>query len=94
MDFVPTNARKWVQAASAVIYAFVHCLTIGAMAFVILGEASSTALRAKTIFLATATQAACSIVMSFAVPYVLKINEAHLKSKVGFVFGGLAALGS
>ena len=94
MDVVPTSAAKWVQAASTVIYAFVYFMTIGAMAFVILGETSSTALRAKTTALATATQAICGLVMNFAVPYMVNPDEGNMKGKVGFVFGGLAAIGT
>ncbi|SPO00321.1 related to maltose permease [Cephalotrichum gorgonifer] len=94
MDVVPTSGASWVQAASTVVYAFVYFLTIGAMAFAILGEVSSTALRAKTISLATATQAICGLVVNIAVPYLINPDEANLKGKVGFIFGGLAALGT
>ena len=92
MDVVPTGAAKWVQSALTVIYAFVYFLTIGAMAFAILGETSSSALRAKTTALATATQAVFGIVMNTAIPYMVNPDEANLKGKVGFVFGGLALL--
>lgn len=57
LDVIPTGAAKWVQAAVTVIWAFVYFLTIGAMAFAILGETSSSSLRAPTVALATATQA-------------------------------------
>jgi hypothetical protein len=60
------------------------------VAFVILGETSSPTLRAKTVGLATATQAVFGIVMNFAIPY----NEGNLKGKVGFVFGGLSLVAS
>jgi hypothetical protein len=92
MDVIPTGAAKWVQASFTVIYAFVYFLTIGAMAFAILGETSSSALRAKTTALATATQAIFGIVMNTAIPYMVNPNEANLKGKVGFVFGGLATI--
>ncbi|UKZ74683.1 hypothetical protein TrVFT333_002353 [Trichoderma virens FT-333] len=94
MDVVPSQAAKWVQAASTVVYAFVYFLTIGAVAFTILGEASSTVLRAKTISLATATQAICGLVMNFAIPYMVNPDSGNLRGKVGFVFGGLAIVGS
>ncbi|KAF6823973.1 maltose permease [Colletotrichum plurivorum] len=94
MDVVPGDAAKWVQAASTVIYAFVYFLTIGAMAFAILGEASSTVLRAKTIALATATQAVCGIAMNVAIPYLVNPDEANLRGKVGFIFGGLSLIGT
>lgn len=94
MDVVPTRAAAWVQASVTVVYAFVYFLTIGAMAFVILGEASSTVLRAKTISLATATQAICGLVMNVAIPYLINPDEANLRGKVGFIFGGLALIGT
>jgi sugar porter (SP) family MFS transporter len=92
MDVVPTSAAGWVQAGATVVYAFVYFLTIGAMAFAILGEASSTVLRAKTMSLATATQALCGLAMNFAIPYMVNPDEANLKGKVGFIFGGLALI--
>lgn len=82
------------MASSTVVYAFVYFMTIGAMAFAILGEASSTSLRAKTISLATATQAICGIVFNFAIPYMVNPDQGNMKGKVGFVFGGLALIGT
>jgi Sugar (and other) transporter len=94
MDVIPTGAAKWVQASFTVIYAFVYFLTIGAMAFAILGETSSTSLRARTTAFATATQALFGIAMNFAIPYMVNPDEGNLKGKVGFVFGGLALIGT
>jgi sugar porter (SP) family MFS transporter len=94
MDVVPTSGAGWVQAASTVVYAFVYFLTIGAMAFAVLGETSSTVLRAKTISLATAMQAMCGIVFNIAIPYLVNPDEANLRGKVGFIFGGLALIGT
>jgi hypothetical protein len=94
MDVVPTGAAKWVQAACTVIYSFVYFMTIGAMAFVILGETSSPTLRAKTTGLATATQALFGIIMNFTIPYMVNPDEGNLKGKVGFVFGGLSLIAS
>ncbi|KAF4980637.1 hypothetical protein FZEAL_3386 [Fusarium zealandicum] len=93
MDVVPTDAAKWVQAACSVIYAFVYFATVGAMAFAVLGECCSLALKAKTMALATATQAVMGLAMNFAIPYMVNPDEANLKGKVGFVFGGLALIG-
>ncbi|KAH7368177.1 maltose permease [Plectosphaerella cucumerina] len=93
MDVVPTAGAGWVQAGSTVVYAFVYFMTIGAMAFAILGEVSSTVLRAKSMALATATQAIMGIIMSFAIPYMVNPDEGNLKGKVGFIFGGLSLFG-
>lgn len=94
MDVIPTGPSKWVQASCTVIYAFVYFMTIGAMAFVLLGETSSMGLRAHTTALATATQAVLGIAMNIAIPYMVNPDEGDLKGKVGFVFGGLALIGT
>lgn len=94
MDVVPTSGAKWVQAGLTVFYAFVYFLSLGAMAFVILGEASSTTLRAPTIALATATQAIMGTAFNFAIPYMVNKDAADLRGKVGFVFGGLGLIAS
>lgn len=92
MDVVPTSGAKWVQAALTVVYAFFYYVGLGAMAFAILGEASSTSLRAPTIALATATQAVMGIIFNFVIPYLVNPDEANLRGKVGFIFGGLALI--
>ncbi|KAJ4182270.1 hypothetical protein NW759_017146 [Fusarium solani] len=92
IDIIPNNAAKWIQAAYTVIYSFVYFATVGAMAFAILGECYSIALKAKTIALATATQAIMGIAINFAIPYIVNPDKANLKGKVGFIFGGLALL--
>ncbi|KAE8416035.1 general substrate transporter [Aspergillus pseudocaelatus] len=90
LDVIPTGAAKWAQASLTVVYSFVYFLTIGAVAFVLLGEVSSLQLRAKTTALATATQAVWSIVMNFVVPYMVNPDSGNLKGKVGFIFGGMS----
>ncbi|KAI9727582.1 MAG: hypothetical protein M1834_008021 [Cirrosporium novae-zelandiae] len=94
LDVVPTDGAKWVQASCTVIYAFIYFMTIGAMAYVLLGEVSSPALRAKSASLATVVQSIFGIIMNVAVPYMVTPDEANMKGKVGFVFGGLGLLGT
>ncbi|KAF5024667.1 hypothetical protein F66182_3289 [Fusarium sp. NRRL 66182] len=93
MDVVPTSAAGWVQAACTVIFAYVYFATVGAMAFAVLGETASLALKAKTMALATATQSVMGIAMGFAIPYMVNPDQGNLKGKVGFVFGGLGLFG-
>ncbi|KAJ4286211.1 hypothetical protein N0V88_008074 [Collariella sp. IMI 366227] len=64
LDVVPTNGAGWTQAALTVIWAFFYQVSIGAVAFVLLGETSSPSLRAKTTAMATATQSVFGIVMN------------------------------
>ncbi|OXV11343.1 hypothetical protein Egran_00897 [Elaphomyces granulatus] len=92
LDVIPTNGAAWVQASFTVVYALIYQSTIGAMAFVLLGEVSSPRLRAKTTALATATQSVFGIAMNVAVPYMVNPDAANMKGKVGFVFGGLSFL--
>ena len=92
MSVIPTAGAKWVQASLTIVYALFYQITIGCMAFAILGETPSAALRARTIALATATQSVFGTVMNFAVPYMVNPDKADLKGKVGFVFGGASAL--
>jgi hypothetical protein len=92
LDLVPTQSAKWAMAAITVIWAFVYFMTIGAMAFVILGETSASPMRARTVAWATAVQAIMGLIMNFAIPYMVNPDEANLKGKVGFVFGGLGAI--
>lgn len=92
LDVVPTKGANWVQASLTVVYSFVYFASLGAMAFVLLGEVSSTSLRAPTTALATATQAVAGTVFNFVIPYMFQPDQGNLRGKVGFVFGGLSVL--
>lgn len=90
LDVVPTNAANWTQASFTVVYCFIYQITIGSVAFVLLGEVSSPRLRAKTTALATAVQSVFGIAMNIAVPYMVNPDAGNMRGKVGFVFGSLA----
>jgi uncharacterized membrane protein HdeD (DUF308 family) len=94
LDVVHTSAARWVQASCTVVYALIYQITIGVIAFALLGEVSTPALRAKTVGLATACQAVFGTVMNIVVPYMVNPDKANLRGKVGFVFGSLCALGT
>lgn len=94
LDVIHTPAARWVQASCTVVYALIYQITIGVIAFALLGEVSSPALRAKTVGLATACQAVFGTVMNIVVPYMVNPDKADLRGKVGFVFGGACALGT
>ncbi|KAH7410521.1 hypothetical protein DE146DRAFT_776254 [Phaeosphaeria sp. MPI-PUGE-AT-0046c] len=51
-------------------------------------------LRAHTTALATATQSVLGVIMNTAIPYMVNPDESNLKGKVGFIFGGLATIGT
>jgi hypothetical protein len=92
LDVVPTSGASWTQAALTVVWAFFYQVSIGAVAFVLLGETSSPSLRAKTTALATATQSVFGIAMNIAIPYMVNPDQGNMQGKVGFVFGGLGVV--
>jgi hypothetical protein len=53
---------------------------------------AATRVRAKTIAVSTAVQAVLGIVMTVAIPYLMNPDQANVKGKLGFFFGGLACL--
>ncbi|KAI1630416.1 MFS sugar transporter-like protein [Exophiala viscosa] len=81
----------WAEAVIMVIWNFIYDLTIGPVCFVLLCEVSATRVRSKTIALATAAQALAGIVMTVAIPYMINADQANMRGKLGFFFGGLAA---
>jgi MFS transporter, SP family, general alpha glucoside:H+ symporter len=72
---------------------FCYDFSVGPICFVILCEVSATKVRSKTIAVATAVQALLGIVMTVAIPYMINPDQANLRGKIGFFYGGLSALG-
>lgn len=81
-------------ASSAVYMVWFCCyeLTIGPVAFIIVGETSSTRLRSKSIALGRNVYNVFSIISFTVAPYVLNPTEADWKGKSGFLAGGLCSL--
>jgi hypothetical protein len=88
---IPTSTGAiWATATLMDIWTFVYQMTVGPICFVIISEISATRLREKTIAVATAVQAAASVVFTVAMPYMLNTDEANWGSKTAFLFGGLS----
>jgi len=83
---------SWAQSALMLVWNFCYDLSVGPVCFVILCEVSATKVRSKTIAIATAVQAALGIVMTVAIPYLINADQADARGKIGFFFGGLAAI--
>ena len=75
--------------AMILIYCWLYNVTIGATAFTVLTEVSTSRLRAKTIAIGLAVQGCFNILWSFVLPYLFNPDKANLGGKLGFIFGGL-----
>ncbi|KAJ5620271.1 MFS general substrate transporter [Penicillium lagena] len=83
---------QYSQAVMLMLFSFVYDCTIGPVAYVLLGEISSTRLRGKTIAVALAIKAVFGIVNSEAMPYMMNKGHAYWRGKAGFLFGGFNLL--
>jgi hypothetical protein len=72
------------------IWNFTFDWSVGPVAYAIFCEVSATRVRSKTIAVATAVQALVGIVMTVAIPYLINPDQANLRGKLGFFFGGLS----
>jgi SP family general alpha glucoside:H+ symporter-like MFS transporter len=75
---------------SLLIWNFTFDWSVGPVAYAIFCEVSATRVRSKTIAVATAVQALVGIVMTVAIPYLINPDQANLRGKLGFFFGGLS----
>ncbi|KAK4155268.1 general substrate transporter [Chaetomidium leptoderma] len=89
---IPTGntGAVWAMATLMDIWTFTYQMTVGPICFVIISEISATRLRSKTIAIATAVQAAATIVTTVAMPYMLNSDEANWGGKAGFLFGSIS----
>lgn len=78
--------------AMILLYCWWYNVTIGATAFTILCETSTSRLRVKTIAIGLALQNALNTMWSFVLPYLFNPDKLNLGGKLGFIFGGLAVL--
>jgi MFS transporter, SP family, general alpha glucoside:H+ symporter len=94
LDCVPGRPTSviWAQSSLMLVWNFFYDISIGPVCFVIISEASATRVRAKSIALATASQGAVGCVMTVAIPYMINPDQANMQGKLGFFFGGLAAI--
>lgn len=72
------------------IYCFWYNVTIGATAYTILCETSTSRLRVKTIAIGLALQNALNTMWSFVLPYLFNPDQLNLGGKLGFIFGALS----
>lgn len=75
--------------ALILVYCFFYNVSIGAVAYTLLTEVSTSRLRVKTVAIGLVTAHSVSVMWSFVLPYMFNPDHANLGGKVGFIFGGL-----
>ncbi|KAF2800263.1 general substrate transporter [Melanomma pulvis-pyrius CBS 109.77] len=89
---VGTPAGLKGAVSMILVYCFWYNVTIGATAYTILCEVSTSRLRVKTIAIGLALQNGLNTMWSFTLPYLFNPDKLNLGGKLGFVFGGLSVL--
>ncbi|KAI9155738.1 Alpha-glucosides permease MPH3 [Paramyrothecium foliicola] len=89
-----TDNQAAIQTTVAFImlYCWMYNVSIGAVAFTVLAEVSTSRLRAKTVGIGLAVVNGLNCFWSFVLPYLFNPDKANLGAKVAFIFGGLSVL--
>ncbi|KAL2861785.1 general substrate transporter [Aspergillus pseudodeflectus] len=85
-----TTANGQALAGFSIIWCIFYYVSLGAIGWTIVGEVSSSRLRAKTTAIATSVNALCNLVWAIAIPYLINAENANLGPKAGVVFLGPA----
>lgn len=67
--------------------------TVWPASYVISAETSSLQIRGKAQGIGFLTNGVTTAISGFALPYLFNADAANLKSKTGFVFGGICVIG-
>ena len=76
--------------AMILLYCFIYNVTIGATAYNIIAETSTSRLRVKTIGIGIAFQYSLFVMWSFVLPKIFNPDQGNLGGKTGFIFGGFS----
>ncbi|KAF2205314.1 sugar transporter [Delitschia confertaspora ATCC 74209] len=90
LDCIPRKGSLWAESGLLLLWNGIFDWSVGPVAYAIFCEVSATRVRSKTIAVATAVQALVGIVMTVAIPYLINPDQANLRGKLGFFFGGLS----
>lgn len=91
---LPNNkAGNWAAAAFTIIYNYAYQCGIGPLGYIIFAEVGSGKLRSKTVGIGICANQILGTVANVVIPYLVNPDEADLKGKVGFIFGGLGLIG-
>lgn len=83
-----TTANNNGLAVVVTLWNIFYYISVGTIGWIIVGEISSTRLRAKTASIATMTNAILNMAWGIAIPYLINTDEANLGAKAGLIFLG------
>jgi hypothetical protein len=92
MDVIHVRGAVWAQATFMAVWGFVFQATVACAVWPLITEIPTSALRGHTMALATVTTSLTTGVWSFVLPYMMNPDEANLKGKIGFFYGGILAI--
>lgn len=87
-----SQGARWAQAAFIMLWVFVFDITIGPMAYAVVGETSSTRLRAKTIGLSRNFYNITGVWCNTLITYQINPTGFNWKGKASFMWAGTAGL--
>ncbi|ORX40328.1 general substrate transporter [Kockovaella imperatae] len=89
-DKTGATGAKYGQAAVMLIWVFSYDFTIGPLAYCIVGEASSTRLRNKTVGLSRNAYNILGVIAGIITPYMLNPGQWNWAGKTGFFWAPIA----
>ncbi|PWY81011.1 aldehyde dehydrogenase [Aspergillus eucalypticola CBS 122712] len=88
-----TDGKKRGVCGVLMMYGLFYIMSFGSISVITGAETPHLRLRDKTSVVAWLIRIVCDFAVSYSLPYLLKAPYADLQSKVGFIYGSLAAVG-
>ncbi|GKZ46649.1 hypothetical protein AbraIFM66951_009787 [Aspergillus brasiliensis] len=88
-----TDDKKRGVCGVLMMYGLFYIMSFGSISVITGAETPHLRLRDKTSVVAWLIRIVCDFAVSYSLPYLLKAPYANLQSKVGFIYGSLAAVG-
>lgn len=81
------TGAEWAQAILLVVWVFIYDMTVGPLAFCLVGEGSATRVRAKTVAIGRSSFYLWQIIFSVVTPFMLNPTEGNWQGKTAFFYG-------
>ncbi|PYH70554.1 aldehyde dehydrogenase [Aspergillus vadensis CBS 113365] len=88
-----TDDKKRGVCGVLMMYGLFYIMSFGSISVITGAETPHLRLRDKTSVVAWLIRIVCDFAVSYSLPYLLDAPYADLQSKVGFIYGSLAAVG-